>query len=90
MNWGLFRDRSHSPGRYFHLPLQFQKVAAQSIAHLHAQVGEFQESLAKFALLPQKIDGDEWRGKGQYSEHYEYELQQRHSPVCYVILFKPP
>jgi hypothetical protein len=75
-------DRSGCPGGRFDLPLQFQQVATQSIAHLHAQVGEFEESLAKFVLLPQEIDGDEGRGKRKYPEHYEYELHERHSPVC--------
>jgi hypothetical protein len=77
-----FRDGSRNFGGRFHLPLQFQQVAPQSIAHLDAQVCEFKESLAKFVLLPQEIDGDEWRGNGEDPEHYEYELQQRHSPVC--------
>lgn len=65
-------------GGRFDLPLQFEQVAPQSVAHLHAQVGEFQESLAKFALLPDEVDREERRGSEQYSqhhsEHYEYEL----------------
>ena len=77
-----FRARSRGFGGRFHLPLQFQQVAAQSVAHLQAQVGEFQQSLPKFVLLPQKVDGEERRGNGQQCEHYEYELHERHSPVC--------
>jgi hypothetical protein len=71
-NWRC--DRSRSFGGRFHLPLQLQEFAPQAIAHLKAQVGEFQESLAKFVLLPQEIDGYERSGNGQHSEHYEYEL----------------
>lgn len=81
-----FGNHSPSSGGRFDLPLQFQQIAPQSIAHLHAQVGEFQKSLSKFVLLPQEVDGHERRGNEQYSEHYsehyEYELPQRHSPVC--------
>lgn len=57
-----FRDRARSFGGGFDLPLQFQQIVPQSIAHLQAQVSEFQESLSKFVLLPQEVDGDERRG----------------------------
>jgi hypothetical protein len=77
-----FRCRGRGSSGRFDLPLQVQQVATQSIAHLHAEVGEFQESLAKFVLLPEEVNRDERRGQGKYPEHYEYELHERHSPVC--------
>ncbi len=83
--WRFRYHRPSSDGR-FDLPLQLQQIAPQSIAHLQAQVGEFQESLSKFVLLPQEVDGQKRRGKRQHSEQYEYGPHERHSPVCYVII----
>ncbi len=81
-NRHCFRDRGCRSGGRFHLPLQFQQVAPQSVAHLHTQLGEFKESLAKLVLPPHQVDGHKRRGHGQHREHYEYELHERHSPVC--------
>ena len=69
-------------GRGLNLPLQLQQVAPQSIPHLHAQVREFEELLAKLALPPEKIGGGEGCGDDEQPEHYEYELHYWHSPVC--------
>jgi len=86
MDCRCIRDLSPSSGGRFDLPLQFQQIASQSIAHLQAQVSEFQESLSKLVLLPQQVDSQERRGKRQHSEQYEYGPHERHSPVCYVII----
>jgi len=42
MDCRCIRDLSPSSGGRFDLPLQFQQIASQSIAHLQAQVSEFQ------------------------------------------------
>ena len=47
--------------------------------------GELEESLPKFALAQEKKNGCERCGEGKQREHYEYELQGRHTP--YVRAF---
>ena len=100
-NWrGLLRHLCHNRGRHpkgrfcwcmrgdyrrLNLPLEFQEVATESIGDLHAQLGELEESLPKFALAQEKKNGCERCGEGKQREHYEYELQGRHTP--YVRAF---
>jgi hypothetical protein len=62
---------ARSACRGLNLPLQVEKVATQSIADLHAQLGESENLLSKFVLPPEEEDGRERRGYGKQREHHE-------------------
>src|ERR1022692_2475592 len=47
--------------------------------------GELEESLPKFALAQEKKNGCERYGEGKQREHYEYELQGRHTPYVRAL-----
>lgn len=60
--------------RRLNLPLQFEQIAPQAVAHLHAQLGELEKLLTQFVLTPEEEDGRKRRGQDEQHERYRYEL----------------